>query len=145
MQIHRVREFMLLTAFVNALVVSLFALIGDNLAPAAEAVAVVGLVRVLVSLISVLRLRGLHWRDLPDELFLVGLVAAFGLQFVGAIRLARSPQDAAAAEVLATLVVIFFLLGILRAWELIGGPSLGIWHELYSIIHGRRRGHSDED
>lgn len=120
MQIHRVRAFVSLTAFVNALVVSLFALIGDNLAAAVEAVAVVGLVRALVSLISVLRPRGLHGRDLPDELFLIGPVAAFGLQFVGAIRLARSPQDAAAAEALATLAVIFFLTGILRARELIG-------------------------
>ena len=32
------------------------------------------------------------------------------------------------------LVVLCFLLGITRAWELIGGPSFGVTHEVTALI-----------
>ena len=130
-QIHRVRASAALTAFTNSLVVSLFALIPDDkVGWAALVVAVLGLLFVLASLLSLIRLHRLRWRDTRDVLFLLGLVATFVVQLFAAIAVVNDPDNYGEVRTIAVLVVVCFIIGIARAWELIGGPSIGLGTEI---------------
>jgi hypothetical protein len=124
-QVHRVRALAALSAFVNALVVSLVALLpGEDLGPAVLIVAAVGLLLVAASLISLLRTHQLRGRRKRESLFLVGLLVVFGLQLAQAVLLVDRPGDARVVGTIAVLVLICFMVGIGRAWELVGAPSV---------------------
>ena len=134
-QIHRIRASASLTAFTNALVVSLFALIpGTNLGQPTLYVSVIGFSFVVGSLLSIIRVAGVSWRHLTDLGLMVGLTATFVYQLVTAIRLLHDDHhDGGKIGTLATLVVVCFLIGIARAWELVGGPRIGLIKELHAV------------
>lgn len=138
-QVNRVRAQASLTAFTNSLTVSLFALIpGDHLGGAAFAVAIAGALFVIASLLSIARVRpGSPLRAWRELIFLVGLIVVFALQLLNASRLLAHPQDRSAASTIAVLVVICFLIGILRAWELVGAPSIGLGAEIQHRVQDR--------
>jgi hypothetical protein len=140
-QVHRVRARAALTAFLNALVISLFALIyGSDIGVAALTVAVLGLLFVVASLLSLLRLRGgMRWSDLRDAFFLVGLVAIFCAQLTNAYDLIADPRAVGTLQTLGILVIVCFLIGIERSWELIGGPSIGLGYEVMALLRARDR------
>jgi len=140
-QLHRVRAAGALTAFTNALVVSLFALVpGHNIGPAALAVAVGGLVFVTAALLSLIRSHQLRRDTLHDALFLLALVGTFVVQLIQAADVIAQPGDIDAVNTIAILVIVCFLIGIARAWELIGGPSIGLSQEIRALFRGRQRG-----
>ena len=133
-QVHRIRASAALTAFANALVVSMFALIpGQQIGPAAVVVAVVGLLFITASLLSLVRLR-LRWSAASDLLFLAGLAVTLVIQLIQGLDVLAQPRDADAVETIATLVIVCAMIGIARSWELIGGPDIGIWHELKAVV-----------
>jgi hypothetical protein len=134
-QLHRIRAAAALTAFLNALAISLFSLIpGEKIAWTAVSVALVGLTFVTASLVSLLRLRAVHWGTVRDGVFLVGLAAIFIIELVTGLSLTRQPDNAGAVNTIAILVVACFLVGIARAWELVGGPSLDLTREVTALI-----------
>ena len=150
-QIHRIRASAALTAFTNALTVSLFALVpGYTIGPTAVAVSGVGLAFVAASLLSLVRmglLRGgqVLWSTIRDALFLVGLAVTFVFQLAEGVVIITSPGDPGAVDTIAILVVVSFLGGIGRSWQLVGGPSFGIGHEVTALVRDRQNEPPDED
>lgn len=135
----RVRASAALTAFTNALTVSLFALLpGHKVGWTAVSVSVVGLLFVAASILSLLRVGQSRPGELRDALFLLGLAITFSLQLFYGLRVLLHPRDAGSVDTLAVLVIVCFLIGIARAWELIGGPSFPLHKELGAIVRGSR-------
>jgi hypothetical protein len=134
-QVHRVRASAALIAFTNALSVSLFALVpGDKIGWASVSVAIVGLFFIAASLVSLLRVRPLRWSTARDATFLIGLAVIFVYQLTSGLDVVAHPDDSGTVNTIAVLVVICFLVGIGRAWELIGGPSFGFGHEIFRLV-----------
>lgn len=140
-QLHRIRASAALTAFTNSLVISLLSLIPDD-ATGATAVAVgsTGLLFVVASLLSLVRVHQIDLHTLRESVFLFGLIIVFVVQLIRGVALIGNPDDADALDTIAVLVTICFLLGIGRSWELVGGPSIGFRREVVAIV----RGHDDE-
>ena len=142
-QVHRIRANAALIAFDNALAVSLFALVpGHKIGVTSVAVAATGLTFVAASLLSLVRMHQVRWSTVRDALFLLGLAVTFVVQLVQGAVVIADPGDSDAVDTIAIMVIVCFLIGIARAWELIGGPSIGITHEVTELIRAHER---DED
>jgi hypothetical protein len=145
-QSYRVRASAALSAFTNALAVSLFALIpGHKIGPTALAVGLGGLVFVATALLSLIRRRQRGRPMLQDAVFLLSLVVLFTVQMVQGIVVIAKPDNPSAVNTIAVLVVVCFLIGIARAWELIGGPSFSFTHELGSLVRDHQNGSDDPE
>ncbi|MFZ0381823.1 MAG: hypothetical protein WCD11_32705 [Solirubrobacteraceae bacterium] len=138
--VHQVRASAALTAFTNALTISLFALISNGgIAWASVSVGIVGLLFIAGSLISLLRERRAHRAALRDATFLVGQLVIFTLQLLYGLQLVlvAHGHDTGAAQAIAVLVVACFLLGISRSWELVCGPSFSFFGQAFAFIRQR--------
>jgi hypothetical protein len=134
-QVHRIRANAALIAFNNTLAVSLFALIpGQVIGWTAVAAGSAGLLFVAGSLVSLARVPGKHWSAARDALFLIGMAVAFVFQLSAGLDVASDPADASSVQNIAILVIVFFLFGISRAWELVGGPSIDLRRQVIDMV-----------
>jgi hypothetical protein len=141
---HRMRAAAALTSFTNALSISLFALVpGIGLGDTAVVVGALGLMFVVAALLSLVSVRKTQSVSARDLFFLVGLVVTFGLEVYFGIRLASRGHDPDAAETIAVFVIVCFLVGVARSWELVGGPSFGFFSEVWALVT-RARGAAED-
>ncbi|HEX3736280.1 MAG TPA: hypothetical protein VHV53_01965 [Solirubrobacterales bacterium] len=140
-QSHRIRASAALTVFTNALTISLFALIpGIHLGWPALVTATLGEIFVAASLLSLYRLRYSQPGQYRESLFLAGFAVVFAIQLVVGIELTDSPENVGDVRTLAILTIVCALGGIARSWELIGGPEIGLRHEVVSTVRERSHG-----
>jgi len=145
-QVHRIRAVAALTAFTNALAVSLFSLIpGQKIAVTSVVVAATGLLFVAAALLSLVRLRRLRWTTIRDAIFLLGLAVVFVIQMTEGLAVIADPDNVGDVDTIAILVVCCFFIGIARSWELIGGPSIGIRREVTALVRDHDRGEEPGD
>jgi hypothetical protein len=132
---HRVHGAAALVTFVNALCISLMALTpGDKAGWAALVVAVAGAVFIVASALALVLDDGVRWRDVPHLTYLLVLTVLFSVEFDAGLRFVDGGSEADASSTLSVVLVVCFLVGISRAWELVGGPPIGPWHQLYEIV-----------
>jgi hypothetical protein len=137
-QLHRIRASAALTAFLNALMVSLFALVPvHKIGPTSVIVAILGLAWVAAALLSLRSVRHVRWFALRDLVFLVALVVVFVVQLITGVQIIMQPDDSGNVNTIAVLVTVCFLIGIARAWQLIGGPSIGLTREVTELVRDR--------
>ena len=131
---HRIRAAAALTAFTNALTISLLALMpSTDLGTAAIIVALVGLFFVTASLLSLIRNRHEKPFHARDASFLAGLMVLFAFQLVAGIRLAADGGSGPISTI-AIVTLVCFLVGIARSWELVGAPSFRLRSEVAATL-----------
>lgn len=139
-QVHRIRADAALTAFSNALSVSLVALIpGHTLGWTSFIVGVLGVIFIAASLLSLMRVRETEHSSPRDSAYLIGMAVIFFLELIKGLHLIGHAHDASSADLIAGLVVSSFFVGIGRSWELIGGPTIGLASEVTATVRKRRR------
>lgn len=136
--VHAVTASATMTAFTNALTVSLFALVpGLNVGGVATAVSIVGLVFVLSAILRLLPSVRARTTGLREVSFLAGLLVVFIVQLLAGLHLDSHPRDLGSVRTICILVVVCFLIGIARAWELVGAPHVGFWSSVKKVRHER--------
>ena len=141
-EVDGVRAAAALTAFTNALTVALFALVpGVNVGATATVVAIIGLLFVLGALWRVVPAWRAERIRLGDVSFLVGLLVVFVLQLLAGLGLERRPANGGDLQTICILVIVCFLVGIARSWELVGGPSVNLSHQVGERLRARSTRH----
>ncbi|QIQ02155.1 hypothetical protein [Streptomyces liangshanensis] len=116
-----------MSAFLDALVVSMVALMpGDNLGTGSSIMAIAGLLS--TAALGVIGLRAGVLREPVRPLFrwalLIGaFLGLYAVQLVSALQINGTASDATHVKTHSILVIIMFVMGISRAWELVGGSS----------------------
>lgn len=136
---HIVRAAAALTAFTNALAIALFGLVpGFGVGGTATVVSILGLLFILGAVARAVPASRAKRVRLGDLGFLVGLLAVFVVQLIAGLALDRSAHDRGALQTICVLVIVCFLIGIARAWELVGGQRTGLSHMLMETLRTQR-------
>jgi hypothetical protein len=142
---HQIRAAAAFTALVTTLVVSLFALIPrTDEGETVLIVAGVGLAGTLGLLIFFLRNRNRQEKFQASQMLLIAVsLALYGLQLVNGILWERSPHDVTFADFQADISIVFFIVAIARAWQLVGARDTGLFTGVAGLARRNREERSE--
>ena len=137
--IQQVRAAASLLAFTNVLSVSLFGLVpGNNVGYPAIVLGIIGVLFTLAGLRSMLADPAAR-RRIRGQIGLIGLLmATFTAELATGFVVLGNGRNSAALGVLSNVVVASLLIGVARAWELVGDRDTGIISSIAALA-GRDR------
>jgi modulator of FtsH protease len=136
--IRDVRAASSIVAFTNVLTVSLFGLVpNNNTGYAAIVTAVIGILFTLAAIRSIVVSADTSWSHVRSQAGLIALLlAAFGFELGGGVQLVSHPASTGGAQTICNVLVGLLIIGIARAWELVGDRGTGILSSL-AVLAGR--------
>ena len=136
--IRQVRVSAALLAFLNALAVSLYSLVpGTNAGYPAVVLGVIGTLFTAAAVRSIVSSHAAR-REQRRQFGLIGLLLLiFGTELTGGIALLADPADSTAVQVISYAMVSSLIVGIARAWELVGDRDTGILASL-AVLTGHQ-------
>lgn len=137
--IQQVRAAASLLAFTNVLSVSLFGLVpGNNVGYPAIVLGIIGVLFTLAGVRSMLA-DPAGRRRIRGQFGLIGLLmATFTAELASGFVVLGNGRNSAALDVLSNVVVASLLIGVARAWELVGDRDTGIISSIAALA-GRER------
>lgn len=137
--IHEVRASAALLAFSNALFISLFTLVpGTSVGYPAIVFGVIGILFTAAAIRSILTSES-TLRQEARQFGLVGLLLMiFGVEFVTGIAALNLRGRAGPVEIIGYAVVASLVMGVARAWELVGRRDTGIFASL-AVLAGHEQ------
>ena len=131
---HQVKAAAAFSALVNTMVIALVALLpGTDLGEAGVILAAAGLATTLGLIIVLYRERGRVRRG-DATMFLI-LLVLYGLQLANSIKLGAAPHNVSGVSNQGLLAIGFFLVGIARAWQLVGAREFNLASTVAGMIH----------
>jgi hypothetical protein len=135
--IQQVRAAAALLAFVNSLSITLFTLVpGTNVGYPAISLGVGGLLFTAAGIRSIVTTKYARerWRHQVGLALL--LLVIFGSELVNGIQALNDPHDGGALQGISYSVVASLIVGVARAWELVGDRDTGIFASI-AVLSGR--------
>lgn len=143
--IQQVRAAAALQAFTNGLAVSLFGLVPDtNIGYPAVVLSVIGIAFTAAAVRSVMASRATTLQKIRQLELVVLLLLIFGTELIAGIVLLSQPASQAPAQTIGYALIGSLLVGVARAWEMVGEVDTGIWNSLATLV-GRTRMPGVED
>jgi hypothetical protein len=138
--IQQVRAAAAILAFTNAMAVSLFSIVpGTNPGYPATALGIIGILFTAAAIRSI-RSSGATQRQQLRQLQLITLLLLiFGTELVSGIVALAEPGHSTPVQVMGYALVTSIIVGIARAWELVGERNAGVLSSL-AVLTGHRPG-----
>jgi hypothetical protein len=139
--IHQVRAAAALLAFTNALTVSLYSLVpGTSVGDPAIVLGIIGMLFTAAAARSI-RTSGAPRAQQLRQLGLLSLLTLiFGTELICGILAAAGSGGATPVQIIGYAIVTSLIVGVARAWELVGERDTGILHSLAVLA-----GHESQD
>ena len=136
--IQQVRAAAALVAFVNALAVSLFGLVpGTHLAYPAIVLGFIGVVYTAAAIRSIVTSEATRRQMMGQMGLVLLLLLIFGAEIVARIILLASSATAGAEQIIGYALVTSLLVGVARAWKLVGERGTGLFSSVAELTGHR--------